>query len=163
MFLLGGIHYMNALYQNQQNLAYREVLSWAAFLILTMVSPAVLFSKGRTAALIGLIAGGIWYVVQSLTQKEALQTNELLGKQIFSGRADRLFLRSDSGRAGGRIRAKKAGRGQCQPRLYGSAVWIYGAFGDFQKYAPLADLSGGRICTLLCFLSGLEQKETPVE
>lgn len=43
--LLGGIHYMNALYQNQQNLAYREVLSWAAFLILTMVSPAVLFSK----------------------------------------------------------------------------------------------------------------------
>ena len=82
--LLGGIHYMNALYQNQQNLAYREVLSWAAFLILTMVSPAVLFSKkGGRRALIGLIAGGIWYVVQSLTQKEALQTNELLGKQIF--------------------------------------------------------------------------------
>ena len=73
---------MNALYQNQQNLAYREVLSWAAFLILTMVSPAVLFSKkGGLRALMGLIAGGIWYVVQSLTQKEALQTNELLGKQ----------------------------------------------------------------------------------
>ena len=60
-------------------------------------------------------------------------------------------------RAGSTNPCQKAGRGQCQPHLYGSAVWIYGAFGDFQKYAPLAGLSGGRICTLLCFLSGLEQ------
>ena len=87
----------------------------------------------------------------------------LSSKTDFSGSADRLFLRSDSGRAGSTNPRQKAGRGQCQPHLYGSVVWIYGAFGDFQKYAPLADLSGGRICTLLCFLSGLEQKETSVE
>ena len=30
--LLGGIHYMNALYQNQQNLAYQEISTMAAFL-----------------------------------------------------------------------------------------------------------------------------------
>lgn len=109
--LLGGIHYMNALYQNQQNLAYREVLSWAAFLILTMVSPAVLFSKkGGRRALIGLIAGGIWYVVQSLTQKEALQTNALLGKQIFLEALIVFFFVLILAELAARIRAKSWSR-----------------------------------------------------
>lgn len=109
--LLGGIHYMNALYQNQQNLAYREVLSWAAFLILTMVSPAVLFSKkGGWRALIGLIAGGIWYVVQLLTQKEALQTNELLGKQIFLEALIVFFFVLILAELAARIRAKSWSR-----------------------------------------------------
>lgn len=127
------------------------------------ISCSSVFQKGRMAGTDRLIAGGIWYVVQSLTQKEALQTNALLGKQIFLEALIVFFFVLISGRAGSTNPRQKAGRGQCQPHLYGSAVWIYGAFGDFQKYAPLADLSGGRICTLLCFLSGLEQKETPVE
>ena len=115
---------MNALYQNQQNLAYREVLSWAAFLILTMVSPAVLFSKkGGWRALIGLIAGGIWYVVQSLTQKEALQTNALLGKQIFLEALIVFFFVLILAELAARIRAKKLVEGSVN-RIY-TACLLY--------------------------------------
>ena len=121
--LLGGIHYMNALYQNQQNLAYREVLSWAAFLILTMVSPAVLFSKkGGRRALIGLIAGGIWYVVQSLTQKEAMQTNELLSKQIFLEALIVFFFVLILAELAARIRAKKLVEGSVN-RIYTAVLF----------------------------------------
>ena len=127
------------------------------------ISCSSVFQKGRTAGTDrpdrrwNLVCSAVADAEGSpADQRAAWQTD-------FSGSADRLFLRSDSGRAGSTNPRQKAGRGQCQPRLYGSAVWIYGAFGDFQKYAPLANLSGGRICALLCFLSGLEQKETPVE
>lgn len=162
--LLGGIHYMNALYQNQSE----PRVSGSAFVGGVSdsddgISCSSVFQKGRTAGTDrpdrrwNLVCSAVADAEGSpADQRAAWQTD-------FSGSADRLFLRSDSGRAGSTNPRQKAGRGQCQPHLYGSAVWIYGAFGDFQKYAPLADLSGGRICTLLCFLSGLEQKETPVE
>ena len=109
----------------------------------------------------GLIAGGIWYVVQSLTQKEAMQTNGLLGKQIFLEALIVFFFVLILAELAARIRAKKLVEGSVN-RIYTAVLFGFMAR-DFQKYAPLAGLSGGRICTLLCFLSGLEQKETPVE
>ena len=127
-----------------------------------MVSPAVLFSKkGGRRALIGLIAGGIFGMCSKVAsaEKKPPQTNGLLGKQIFLEALIVFFFVLILAELAARIRA--AGRGKVWPHLYSQCcLGIGGAFGDFQKYAPLAGLSGGHICTLLFFYRDWNKRNT---
>lgn len=59
--LLGGIHYMNALYQFWQDLASREVLFWAGLLLLTMGAAGHVLHRGSAVWLAVSVPAGLGY------------------------------------------------------------------------------------------------------
>lgn len=75
--LLGGIHYMNALYQVQQDTAFREVFFWTELMILSMAFPSMMKClKSRLWAVLAAFAGIMRYVLGTVgggtAGKEAL-------------------------------------------------------------------------------------------
>lgn len=75
--LLGGIHYMNALYQLQQDTAFREVFFWTELMILSMALPSLMKTgKGRLwlipAALAGIVRYAVWTVTDGTAERSAL-------------------------------------------------------------------------------------------
>lgn len=71
--LLGCIHYMNALYQIWQDLAYREVLVWSALVLVTMGTAKELFNrKSAVWAVVSGIAGTGYYLYRKagMTEEE---------------------------------------------------------------------------------------------
>lgn len=70
----GTIHFMNALYQYWQNLAYREVLIWLGLVLLTMGTVRTVARKESAIWLVVSAAGGLiwyWYQKLHLTEEEA--------------------------------------------------------------------------------------------
>lgn len=75
--LLGGIHYMNALYQVQQDTAFREVFFWTELEILSMALPTMMKSgKNRLWAAAAVLAGigryVLWTASDGAPEKAAL-------------------------------------------------------------------------------------------
>lgn len=63
--LWGCIHYMNALYQIWQDLAYREVLIWSGLVLVTMGAAKEIFNlKSAVWVVVSGIAGAGWYLYQ---------------------------------------------------------------------------------------------------
>lgn len=61
--LMGTIHFMNAQFQLQQDLAYREVLFWACLVLLTMGSArAFLNRRGAVWLAVSSLGGIAWYL-----------------------------------------------------------------------------------------------------
>lgn len=93
--LWGTIRFMNAQYQFQQDMAYRQVLFASALVLLTM-GPAKALLHKYSALWVGLsaLAGIIWYGIRkaSLPAEEAEQKLSLLRWDIFIAVAAGLVL-----------------------------------------------------------------------
>ena len=73
--LLGGIHYMNALYQVQQDTAFREVFFWTELMILAMALPSMMKDvKNRLWFIPAAVAGAVRYVLWTVTDGAAERT-----------------------------------------------------------------------------------------
>lgn len=75
--LLGGIHYMNALYQVQQDTAFREVFFWTELMILAMALPALMRKAENRlwvlpAAAAGIVRYAVWAVTDGTAEAAAL-------------------------------------------------------------------------------------------
>lgn len=74
--LWGCIHYMNALYQIWQDLAYREVLVWSALVLVTMGTARELFNRRNAVWMLGSGAVGTGYYLYRKAQMTG-ETSEL--------------------------------------------------------------------------------------
>lgn len=84
--LWGCIHYMNALYQIWQDLAYREVLVWSALVLVTMGTAREIFNrKSAVWAVVSGIAGIVCYLYRKagMTEEQSQLTLELLRDDIL--------------------------------------------------------------------------------
>lgn len=84
--LWGCIHYMNALYQVWQDLAYREVLVWSGLVLVTMGTAKELFNKKNAAWIVvsGLAGSGYYlYRKAGMTQEQPELTLKLIRDDVL--------------------------------------------------------------------------------
>lgn len=84
--LWGCIHYMNALYQIWQDLAYREVLVWSALVLVTMGAAKELFNRKSAVWLaVSGIAGIGWYLYRKagMTGEDTGLALKLIRDDVF--------------------------------------------------------------------------------
>ena len=130
LVLMGTIHFMNAQFQVQQDLAYREVLFWGCLVLLTMgPAKAVLNRRGIGRAYLVSVPA-----VRGCRRSAAFA--DWLGDWHWDGgRPGSTFLCGQ----GARPPFCLAG---AEPVLCLRAVWHIAAFGAVSQYQRLADLSG---------------------
>ena len=87
LVLMGTIHFMNAQFQVQQDLAYREVLFWGCLVLLTMgPAKAVLNRRGIAWLLLSGAGGLIWYLYRRSGGADAARLSQI-GWEIGIGMA----------------------------------------------------------------------------